>query len=491
VAALAHVFGMRPAPPSRCRVLELGCGLGGNVVPMADTLPESEIVGIDGSAQQIAVGQADVTALGLTNITLRAMDIRDVDASLGTFDYIICHGVYSWVPDEVRAKILRVCAEQLAPHGVAFISFNAYPGWHLRGMIRDVLRREVGDHGSPEERVERARALLRLLGAASAEGNPARAWLLNELELLDRLSDKYLFYEYLVPENQPVYFADFAAAANRVGLQYLGDAHVQAMAADRCGPEVAAEVERRAESLVETEQYLDLVEVRYFRCALLCREEVQIERELSPERLLGLHVSSWLLPRSSEPALDDGVSETFGGVYGVEASTTRPILKAALLELAEASPGGIVFEKLCDRARGRLDGVPATLDERRMLGEDMLRLYVNGQIELGMGARAQATRAGPLPRTSGLVRLRASRGADHVTCMHHHGVSIDGLDRSLLERMDGTHTVDELVSFVLADLEAETFTMEADGEPIRDRETLRGLVDEKLARLARRGLIIG
>lgn len=491
LAALARVFGVRPAPPSRCRILELGCGLGGNLIPMAEALPESEIVGIDASARQIAEGQADVEALGLRNITLRAMDILDVDASLGAFDYILCHGVYSWVPAAVQAKILRIAAEQLTPQGVAYISFNTYPGWHLRGMIRDVLRREVGDHGPPEERVARARDFLRLLASAPAEGDPARAWLVSEIELLDQLSDKYLFYEYLVTDNTPVYFADFAARASHVGLQYLSDAHVPSNAADRSGADVAAEVERRAESLIDTEQTLDLVEVRYFRRAVLCREEIPIERALSGSRLEGMVISSWLAPQSSEPRLHEGVTETFTGVGGVEAATSRPILKAALTLLAAASPGAIAFEVLWARARAQVDAANATDDDREALGNDLLRLYMSGQIDLGVGGRLAACRAGEHPRTTALARREAGRGADFCTSVRHHGVGVDKLDRALLRRMDGAHTVDALVDGVIADLEAGALSIELDGEPVGDPETIRAIVDEKLERLARRGLVIG
>ncbi|RPI58997.1 MAG: class I SAM-dependent methyltransferase, partial [Chloroflexi bacterium] len=119
LATLATLLGMSPAPVERCRVLEMGCAGGGNLLPMADGLPGSEFVGIDASAVQIAAGQGAVAALGLANLSLRHLDILDVDESLGRFDYILVHGVYSWVPPEVQNKILTVCKENLAPQGVA------------------------------------------------------------------------------------------------------------------------------------------------------------------------------------------------------------------------------------------------------------------------------------------------------------------------------------------------------------------------------------
>ena len=110
LATVATLLGLTPAPADRCRVLELGCGSGGNLIPLALTLPGSTFVGIDLSGEQVAKGCEVIRALGLRNIQLRHLSILDVDDRFGTFDYVICHGVYSWVPAEVQAKILDVCA---------------------------------------------------------------------------------------------------------------------------------------------------------------------------------------------------------------------------------------------------------------------------------------------------------------------------------------------------------------------------------------------
>src|SRR5690606_25508201 len=124
LAGVATLFGMSPPPVATCRVLELGCAEGGNLIPMALGLPEGRFVGIDLSPRQIDDGRKVVAELGLSNIDLRPLSILDVDESLGTFDYIICHGVYSWVPEPVREAILRIMDRNLAPEGVGYISYN-------------------------------------------------------------------------------------------------------------------------------------------------------------------------------------------------------------------------------------------------------------------------------------------------------------------------------------------------------------------------------
>src|SRR3954468_17474601 len=78
LATLATLFGMDPPRPDRCRVLELGCADGGNLLAMAEGLPESEFVGIDLSARHIETGRAAVAALGLRNVTLKQLSITDV-----------------------------------------------------------------------------------------------------------------------------------------------------------------------------------------------------------------------------------------------------------------------------------------------------------------------------------------------------------------------------------------------------------------------------
>src|SRR5262252_399369 len=139
LAVIATLMGMRPAPVEHCRVLELGCGDGGNLVPMAMSLRQSEFVGFDRAAGAVQSANEVVTSLGLKNIVIKQLDVLDLPADLGDFDYIIAHGFYSWAPDAVKEKILAVCKKQLNPQGVAFISYNAYPGGHLTDMVRNML----------------------------------------------------------------------------------------------------------------------------------------------------------------------------------------------------------------------------------------------------------------------------------------------------------------------------------------------------------------
>src|SRR2546430_17640150 len=102
IGAIIRLLGINAAPPDLCRVLELGCGEGMNLLPLAERFPKSEFVGVDFSAKQIAVADAARAACGIENARFLCADLRSWKHDGGAFDYIIAHGVYSWVPVEVR-----------------------------------------------------------------------------------------------------------------------------------------------------------------------------------------------------------------------------------------------------------------------------------------------------------------------------------------------------------------------------------------------------
>src|SRR5262249_25037527 len=155
----------KPAPVENCRVLEIGCATGGNLLSMAYSLPGSRFVGIDLSPRQIEIGREQVSRLGLANLELRAMNLVEIARGFGEFDYILCQGVYSWCPPAVQEKILSVCAENLAKNGVAYISYNTYPAWHRWLAMREMMMYQIAHLHSPSERVAAARDYLETLAA--------------------------------------------------------------------------------------------------------------------------------------------------------------------------------------------------------------------------------------------------------------------------------------------------------------------------------------
>ena len=163
LATVATHFGMRPAAVERCRVLELGCSTGANLLSMAVMLPESEFVGVDLAGRPIAQGKARVEALGLKNLAFRQIDLLEMAPDYGKFDYIIAHGLYAWLPPEVRDQILAICKGSLQPQGIAYVSYNTFPGCYSRVMIREMILFHNRDFHDPQQQMQQAVTLLKLL----------------------------------------------------------------------------------------------------------------------------------------------------------------------------------------------------------------------------------------------------------------------------------------------------------------------------------------
>jgi methyltransferase-like protein/2-polyprenyl-3-methyl-5-hydroxy-6-metoxy-1,4-benzoquinol methylase len=495
LAAIATLFGMRPAPVERCRILELGCAGGGNLIPMALALPGSHFLGIDLSKQQIADGQKLLTTLGLKNIELRHLSILDVDAAFGLFDYIICHGVYSWVPSAVQEKILAICACNLAPQGVAFVSYNTYPGWHMSGMIRDMLRYHAGRFAQPQQRVNQARALLTFLAAAVANDSDAYSSLLKEgLEVFAKVNNSYLLHEYLEDVNEPLYFHQFIDRLKAHGLQYLAEAEVHAMVADRFGPEIAGTVEKLSSDFIEMEQFLDFLRNRKFRQTLVCHGDAALERQVSAAVLSNLHVASSLKAVSENPDLASSVEEQFRNPRGRTPSTTEPILKAALVHLAEHWPEAVPFAALAAAARARFGGNPAAgqAGDRDLLGKSLLQLYSANLIELHSFLPPLARQVPEHPRATPLARLQAA-AAGGVTNLRHECVPLSDLERNVLVHLDGSRDRAALLEHLADLVKRGLVSVQEAGQPVhapeKIRSTLMVALDQCLVGLAQRGLL--
>ncbi|HYN43192.1 MAG TPA: class I SAM-dependent methyltransferase, partial [Thermoanaerobaculia bacterium] len=357
LATLAMVHGV-PAPPvERCRVLELGCARGGNLLPMALELPESSFVGVDLSVRQIDEARENAARLGLKNVVLHAMSLTDIDSSFGLFDYIVCHGVYSWVPDVVRERILSICSENLSPNGLAFVSYNTYPGWHERGVVRDLMLYHSRQATSPTDRLAMARGIVdRLAEVLPNPASPYGSNLRTEAELLREVSDTYLYHEFLEEENQPTYVHEFLTRAARFGLEFVAEALTAGLLPGLPAPAQDA-IARWAVDSISREQYLDLVCNRAFRQTVLRRAGGLAATGRSPEVIASLSVATVAMPSVPDPVVtDDSTVEFVRPGKGSSATTNRPVVKAALLTLYEARPRALDFESLWAGVVDRLGG---------------------------------------------------------------------------------------------------------------------------------------
>jgi SAM-dependent methyltransferase/methyltransferase-like protein len=441
LATIAALYGFPAAPPERCRVLELGCGTGGNLIPMAYVLPGSTFLGLDAARSAVARGQEQIAALGLTNVTLLHADLLDA-LDLGTFDYVIAHGLYSWVPPPVQERVLAIASEVLAPNGVAYVSYNALPGCHVRNAIRQMMRWHVRDIEEPAERIGQARGLIRFLGEAAPPRPLFSAILKDTLDHQGKQPDAVLFHDDLAEVNEPLLFVDFIERASRHRLKFLSEADYCDMVVwDPDSPAGRFLLEVGAEDVVLQQQYRDFLIFRRFRQTLLCREDASLTREPDPQVLRSLYVGASTRPASEDLDVASDEPVRFIAEKDRELTTPHPLSKAAFLVLGAIWPRWVAVSDLLSAARARVSaagGPLATVEDETRLLRFLLGSYGANVTQLQSTACPFVTEVSERPRASALSRLQA-RTLTTVTNLRHQSVRLeDPLVRTFLELLDGT-----------------------------------------------------
>lgn len=453
LAAIGTLFGMNPAPPDRCRVLEIGCGEGGNLIPMAYSLPGSEFVGIDLAASPIEAGNQVVRELGFHNVELRRLDLQEIDESFGKFDYIIAHGVYAWVPPPIQERLLAVCGDHLNAQGVTFISYNVNPGCRVRSMLREMMLIHARGTSDPIEKLKRGREMLKALIEHSPEQEGVQAFLKAEAEALAERVDGVLFHDELGEYYSPVSFLEFVGAVSRHGLQYLADTPLLKMKGVQLEKEAHQELRRMAQGdPILYQQYMDFLNLRRFRQSLACRSEVTLDRSTSVQAFEKLRVSACV---HAAPAADGQApgTEVFEHISGLKVTTDNPMMHRVFRHLGGIWPESAPFRELL-AASGAEEAEELAAVLRRLVPAEFLDLQVTSGL---------ARKAGQRPKASRMAQHEAlSRPS--VTSLIHRNIELkDDFVRRLLSLLDGTRDraalVDELAT-TLPDMPREQLATE-------------------------------
>jgi methyltransferase-like protein/SAM-dependent methyltransferase len=229
LAAVAIQNGHTPVDMAHARILELGCATGGNLTPIAASLPSSECIGIDPFVEQIDTARRRANNAQITNVKYLPLGVSDLDQIEGKFDYIIAHGLYSWIPEQYQKDTLQLCREKLSPQGIAYISYNTYPGWHQSKMLRHLLKwqnknrskRQVLKVDDDLEQIREARSLINVFGRYSQPS--IRNFYAKKSKEMERLPDWYIVHEYLLEHNYPFYFEEFIDHLSEYGLTQMSD----------------------------------------------------------------------------------------------------------------------------------------------------------------------------------------------------------------------------------------------------------------------------
>lgn len=485
LATIAHIHGMNPAPLATMRVLELGCGSGGNLTPMAFQFREAQLVGIDLSLRAITLARRNADELGLANVAFEHRDIMDVSAELGRFDYIIVHGVYSWVPPQVRDRILAIFGELLNPQGVAYVSYNAQPGGHLRDIARDVMLFHTRDVSDPQERVRVARASLKSFAEATDADSFYGAALRLRLQQIDELPDAVLYHDDLNPGARAFTVREVLTDAARHGLKFLAEASFPNQFGTARGPAQQLLAQITADDPLEREQSLDLLIARSFRETLLCRDDVALQREITAASLAPYHLSADVRPvEVAEEERRPGV-DRFQFAAGARLSIDLDSCKAALRALSAAWPGSIPHAELVANALNEVGAAGDGGHEAARLNDALAAIFRAGLLDIHREPPRVASVISERPVASAVARWQAETSA-YVTDLRHRSVELDSLIvRKFVCLMDGTRDTAAL----LADLNRFLAEAKASGrappglpERVTEQEVLMHLED--VARLA-------
>lgn len=275
--AYGTLVGLKPPTAKTARVLELGATYGGNIISQAAHNPEATFVGIELSQDQVEKGNKIIEDAKLYNVSLVQGDILNFDESMGTFDYIIAHGFYSWISDEMKDKLLDIISHHLADNGIAYVSYNTYPGWHTMEEVRQLMlfANRGHDESTHKEKVLRGKTVGSLVGAQILNYDNLKernSKFLGALRSVMQKDDYYVGHDHLEPHNDPCYLYQFNDHLKANNLAYVGDADLTLSMVRTYDESIADKLEQLApNSQADQEQYLDFMLDTTFRKSIICK----------------------------------------------------------------------------------------------------------------------------------------------------------------------------------------------------------------------------
>jgi SAM-dependent methyltransferase len=515
LAALATLHLLSAPPADTARVLELGCAAGGHIIPLAARFPTARFLGIDLSHRHIADGARRIASLGLTNVTLRQGDLTQLDLRGETFDYVVCHGVFSWVPEAAREAILRLCGEALAPEGIAAISYNVLPGWHLRRAIRDLCLRYAGE-GAPYQRAQRARAALERMAQSVSDDDPYGLLLRTEAKRLRDVPAAYIVGEFLSPENSAFTFEDFAHRTARHGLAWLCEGDLSASTRRVLAPSGPPAEPTTPAALIAAEQETDFQTGRLFRRSILVRAgRVAHSPAPTAAALPHLHIAA---PLQLDAARSNSRVSVFRDGAGRPITAETPGLRRALTRLAVAFPGTVAWQDLAEAelAQPRPHAPePATAEPAASLPAAaatrtagsvqtgspdaletlVLRMLLAGQASALTLPLRVGSPAAEHPTAWWFARREAAARQPWMTTLRHIGIPLPPLLAATVPLLDGTNDRAALRNHLAGLLAsgavrvAELPSAQAPHDPARLQAVAGAYLNRILAHLARHAVL--
>lgn len=489
LSAIGRLFGVKSCAPECSRILEIGCGSGINLLAMAQLYPSSGFLGIDFSGKQIAEAESTASATGLGNVHFLNLDIRKLEAAdLGQFDYIIVHGIYSWVPEDVRRAILATCRDRLTDNGIALISYNCLPGWRLRGALREMMLIHTSRFGDISTKVTQSKALMKYLAEATGGQGAWGQYLKHESETILAADNSYLAHDYLEIHNHALYFRDFLAEASSFGLSFLTEAEPATVFLENYPENVIAPLKTMGLDHVETEQFLDFVRNRTFRSTLLCRDSVVPVRMIGPQRVEGMHVRTHF---EGEKETQTSGEVTFRLPAGRgEVTVADRIAIRILRRLLQSGRAPVAISVLTEELSTGMSSQERDefLDR---IGNVILQGYFRNFLDLTLGpVPATQLPSDANPTALPLARRQAATGS-HYTLPTLDMVPSEILLSQLLKHCDGTRDREGLIAGMMEAFDRGEFRLNRNGSDVNDRSETESILAQNLELLLERLRMLG
>lgn len=495
--ATAYLFGLDCPPPAKAKILELGCASGNNILAIAARYPDAECVGIDLSKSQIDSGKKTIEELGIKNLKLIQKSILDITAKFGKFDYIICHGVFSWVPKQVQDKILEICQNNLTPKGIAYISYNTLPGWSAVEAMREMMLYHSANFNNPQEKAEQSRLLLKfILESSKALNNNFYSDVIeNELAILSNQSDWYLLHDHLEENNTQYYFHQFMDMAAKNNLQYLGEADLASMFVGNL-PDEAAKVLGNSNDIVRSEQYIDFITNRRFRCTMLCHKDRILSRNLQSNLLEDKYFTSRFVTEENilEYRYVYGKTINFVTPSNISFSTSDAEIIAALAILSQQKQKPMHMDEICTKVTESLSQQAVPVKNMQKLKEHIttyfLRNIFTGGIVLHLDEGLHCNSVSEKPKAFRLAIYQAEN-QDNITNLFQENIWITPLDKALLPNLNGKNDIKALTKKILPLFANGELSMNMDDIKISDIKVIEKNLSETISSLLNRYAEIG
>jgi SAM-dependent methyltransferase len=438
LSAIAVLLGLAAVAPRNARILEIGCARGDNIISIAQSLPGATCLGVDLSGRQVAEGMQRIADAGIKNVTLRHADIMQLAAAEPPFDYILCHGVYSWISPAAQERLLKLIAASLSPAGLAYVSYNTFPGWHMRMAIRDMML--YGARGAQDlhARPQQSRKMLEFMTSSLPARGPYNQALLQEMRFPMAMQDWYLTHDFIAEYNMPLYFETFMARCAAVGLHYVGDSDVSSMFSYDLSPQARKNMKALSLRRIEWEQHVDFLRNRQFRRTILGRHPLGDAPQFQAAALGVFHVASAL---TRDLQVEGAV---YNHPHGGRLPGVSEVMATALSLLQELYPASMPYPALLEKTSERHSDLGSE-KVAQTLGRGILNAYTAGLLELSVQGDPFSTACGPedRPQASGWAQFQAKH-SPQVTNLKCHLVELTEEERGFLQLLTGSETVNNL-----------------------------------------------